>query len=1007
VGTYRIIQKLAAGGMAEVFLGKVVGAEGFEKPVAVKRILPNYEQDSAFTELFLREAKVSTLLQHANVVQVLDLGVSNGQYYMVMEFVEGENLRALIKAARARKVALGLREVCFITQQVADGLAYAHSRTDPSGAPLNIVHRDVNPSNVMIASNGEVKLADFGIAKVADGRKETQAGVIKGKINYLSPEQVTSKPVDQRSDIFLLGLLLHELLSGKQLLEGSHLQIVQRLGAFDERALEPLPGVPAPLWATLQRALAASPAARFRTAREFSEALQNFLFDHRLRVGTSDIAALFSRAFPERRSPLGDLAGSQGEEIHLDTPRAVPAPVLRPDSRRPPTPAAPPVLRPGAQPASPPSRAMPALPPERPAQEPPTRVEAAPAAARPAASRPTRRRIGDILMARGLLTQERLEQALAVQKRRGVRLGQVLVGEKWVDPEDMVRALSEQSGLPHITHERLLTMAVPEELTRMLPMDLCEKLCAVPVALRQRELYCAVQDPRDMKVMDSLKFAAGAISVHGLFASETAIRGAIRRFYLGRPDAVVLGEEEEGSGDTTLNRERLLNFAEQFTGRTIFTIDGDELEAQGKRPAEPPASPTAAPAAPPVAAAPAAPAPAVLPRSVTAPGSMPRTRMVLVVADVSEPREVAVKLLLLQGIAAAASPAATAEKALALGGYDLALVVEDAVAEPAAIAERLRVTYPDLGVRMLPSFSAALLGEGGPLARMLAVQSRLLDGALSMLGGSAGLAPFLIKLARRCAIRLGAGSTEELLVGTAATALALAARLEVPSHFVLPSLAGVRSLLGGELPEVSELLAAVLTEGAKVGPPKGRSALAVLSATAFVLQTQSVQPSAMEVVEALRNLQKSPRLTPAALEALASELGTGPQGSGSAPRVVVADSDATTAMTLQLRLMTEGLAIQRARTRAEVERALMGAHAAILESPLPDGDIHSLVRTLRAAPATAHLPLFLIVAREDPAVVTAGLEAGADDVLARPVNVEVLMAKLRRAIAQRQAIQRT
>ncbi|MFP2933080.1 serine/threonine-protein kinase, partial [Pyxidicoccus sp. 3LG] len=353
MGTYRIVKKLAAGGMAEVFLGKVVGAEGFEKPVAVKRILPSYVQDAAFVELFLREAKVSVALQHGNVVQVLDLGTSAGQYYMVMEFVDGENLRALLKAARMRQLPLGLREMCFIAQQVAEGLAYAHGRADRAGTPLDIVHRDVNPSNVMVSSNGAVKLADFGIAKVADGHKETQAGVLKGKINYLSPEQVQGRPVDQRSDIFLMGLLLHEMLAGRRIFDGSAPQIIHALGSFDERTLEPLPGVPAPLWAILLRALAASPANRFQTARELSEAIQSFLFDHRLRVGASDIAGLFGRAFPDRRSPLADLDSVPGEEIRLEgeeLPRA-PSPASR-DARRPP-PGPPPMLRPAGMPPAP------------------------------------------------------------------------------------------------------------------------------------------------------------------------------------------------------------------------------------------------------------------------------------------------------------------------------------------------------------------------------------------------------------------------------------------------------------------------------------------------------------------------------------------------------------------------------------------------------------------------------------------------------------------------------
>ncbi len=234
MATYRLVRKLAAGGMAEVFLAKVVGAEGFEKPVAVKRILPSLAQDQEFVELFLREAKLTVSLQHANVVQVFDLGAVRGQYYMVMEFVDGENLRGLQRAATAQQVPLGLREVCFIVQQVAEGLAYAHEKLDASGRPLNLIHRDINPSNVMISTAGEVKLADFGIAKVANAQSGTEVGVVKGKVGYLAPEQVRGAAVDQRADLFLLGLLLYELLSGQQLFSGpDYFQILRSISSFD------------------------------------------------------------------------------------------------------------------------------------------------------------------------------------------------------------------------------------------------------------------------------------------------------------------------------------------------------------------------------------------------------------------------------------------------------------------------------------------------------------------------------------------------------------------------------------------------------------------------------------------------------------------------------------------------------------------------------------------------------------------------------------------------------
>ncbi|AGC47073.1 serine/threonine protein kinase [Myxococcus stipitatus DSM 14675] len=991
MGTYRIVKKLAAGGMAEVFLGKVVGAEGFEKPVAVKRILPSFVQDASFVELFLREAKLSVTLQHGNVLQVLDLGTSAGQYYMVMEFVDGENLSALLKTARARQVPLGLREICFIAHQVAEGLAYAHGRTDPSGAPLNIVHRDVNPSNVMVSSNGGVKLADFGIAKVADeGRQETQAGVIKGKINYLSPEQVHGRPVDQRSDIFLLGLLLYEMLAGKRLFEGSTPQIIHALGSFNERTLEPLPGVPAPLWELLTRALAANPDARCPAAREFSESIQNFLFDHRLRVGSVDIASLFSRANPDWRSPLVDLAGAPGEEIRLEDEdlartRSTPAREVRRHSVSAPPP---PMLRPVTPPPAEAAVVRPVTPkPVLGIEPPPTAV--APVIAAGLGPRPSRARqqLGTILLTRGMLTPHMLNQALSLQKQRGGRLGQVLIQERWLEPDNLVRALSEQSGLPHITEDKLQSVPVPEELLKQIPRELCERLCAVPLAVRGRELVCAVLDPRDVQVTDALKFSTRAVAVQGLFASEQGIRKTLQRFYPPveeAPAPYVRAHDpiplEPSPEDKARDTRMMSQFSEQFTGRRVLD---ESTFAESKPPATEPVA-----------------------RVGPVRGDV-RARMVLVVAEPSEPREAAVRLLLVQGLAAATSPAADAPRALSLGGYELVLVLEDAVADPAGLAQKLRSAHPQVEVRLLPSYSAALLGEGGPLAKLAELQARLLDGMLSMLAGSATLAPFLTKLARRLVSRMGAGRVEEGLLSAAASALALAARLEEPRRFVLPTRARALGLVGSGMPEVSEVLMAVLPEGDDRTPPGGRAAGALLCAARFVQEVQSAQPPTAKAAQALQVLRQDPRLPVAAMEALTTELESSTQADKAAPRVVVAETDGANAMTLQIRLMAEGLSTVRAKTRADVEKALAaGAQAAILADPLPDGDLRALLQAMRKSPSTEDLPIYLIVDKEDPAAFTAALDAGADDVMVRSASPEVLIAKLRRGIQQRQTARR-
>ncbi len=1001
-----------------MFLARMVGAEGFEKPVAVKRILPSLAQDTHFIDLFLREAKVSVALQHTNVVQVLDLGSSQKQLYMVMEFVDGENLRSLLKVARLRKVALGIREVCFIVQQVAEGLAYAHTRTDASGHPLNIIHRDINPSNVMIAHTGEVKLTDFGIAKMADDHPETQTGLLKGKINYLSPEQVLGRTVDQRSDIFLLGLLLYELLAGRQLFEGTSLQVVQNIGAFSEHGLQPIPGVPMPLWTVLLKALAASPSARIRTARELSDALQGFLFENRMRVGISDIAQLFTRLFPERHSPLEDLkSGKHEAEIKLEGRESARTPSPPPAPARPSASNLPPVARPSqslpvppvlaAQPPAP--KLRPSEPPPRLGPEDPSRPATPAGVPRPSNPPPPRsgRRLGDILMTRGVLSASKLEEVLTLQKKRpGQKLGHVLVAEGIVNSEEMTRALAEQASLPYITDDRLQSMEVPpEDVLKLVPMDLCERLCAVPVVLRGKELYCAVLEPRDLKAMDALKFAVGPLSVQGILASEFAIRRAIRRFYTGRDSLVSLDEP----GVESATRERMLQFAEQFMGRQMLQFYeedqlADAVAPQAKTPqakvpqARTPAVPPSTHATPPVATT-------TLPQLPTLELQTGPRRQVLVVADDVELREAAALLLLQQGFTAAASPAADVEQALARGGHELVLVAEDAVEAPTALAARLRAAHLSLDVRVLP-FGASLVGEGGPLVRQRNAQARLLEGALAQLGGSASLTPFLVKLTRGTAARLGASSLEQALVVTAAQALALAARMEEPKIFILPPLLRVRTLLGSEHPEVLELLAAILTDTHRDKAPLGRLEAAMLSAAAFLLQVQSLQPSPAESAQALAGLRKDPRLLASVLDALANELAES-LPSPNATRVVVLEPDPATANALQLRLMKEGLSVQFTHSRAEAERALAsGARAGILASPLPDGDVKALLRSLRAAPATATLPLFLLAAREDLTEVTAALEAGADDVLVRPVSVEVLAAKLRRALAQHQAVLR-
>lgn len=220
-GRYTIVRKLANGGMAEIFLAKQQGHEGFEKPVVLKRILSSIYADPQFRNMLIDEAHISMGLTHSNIVQVLDLGLSGGRYFLVLELVDGWDLGQILQRAKTSSLALPQELGVFIVTEVCRALAYAHAKAGPDGAPLGIVHRDVSPNNVLISEHGEVKLADFGIAKAIHKREHTGTGVVKGKVAFMSPEQGLGRPIDARSDVFSLGSLLYLLAVGARPFEAS------------------------------------------------------------------------------------------------------------------------------------------------------------------------------------------------------------------------------------------------------------------------------------------------------------------------------------------------------------------------------------------------------------------------------------------------------------------------------------------------------------------------------------------------------------------------------------------------------------------------------------------------------------------------------------------------------------------------------------------------------------------------------------------------------------------
>jgi eukaryotic-like serine/threonine-protein kinase len=216
---YRVLSKIAHGGMAEIFLALQGGAEGFQKPVVLKRILPTLAADPTFVRMLVDEAHIASSLNHSNLVQVLDLGKAGEQYFLVLEFVDGWSLEQVRRRALKAKVKVPLPLALYVVSALCRALAYVHTRSR-DGKPLGIVHRDVTPQNVLLSREGEVKLADFGIAKAVGRREKSVTGVIKGKFAYMSPEQATGLELDGRSDLFSVGTLLYILTTGKKPFDG-------------------------------------------------------------------------------------------------------------------------------------------------------------------------------------------------------------------------------------------------------------------------------------------------------------------------------------------------------------------------------------------------------------------------------------------------------------------------------------------------------------------------------------------------------------------------------------------------------------------------------------------------------------------------------------------------------------------------------------------------------------------------------------------------------------------
>ena len=311
---YRVIEKLESGGMAEVFRAESQGLQGFRKQVAIKRVLPQLSEKKKFISMFLDEARLSAQLSHSNCVQVFDIGVGDQAYFIVMEFVDGANLKSIAESVKKQGRDLPIAAATYIAHEICKGLSYAHELTDANGLPLQLVHRDMSPPNVLVTKYGEVKIVDFGLAKASSQLEKSEPGIIKGKFAYLSPEAATGQDVDSRADIFGVGIILWELLASRRLFLGdSDLQTVQNVQRAEVPPISRINRkVPPELERIVGKALAKDPRQRYRTAREFGQELSKFMFSFAQPVSGYDIAAIVQDTMREKENTRA----AQGSVIH-------------------------------------------------------------------------------------------------------------------------------------------------------------------------------------------------------------------------------------------------------------------------------------------------------------------------------------------------------------------------------------------------------------------------------------------------------------------------------------------------------------------------------------------------------------------------------------------------------------------------------------------------------------------------------------------------------------------
>ena len=360
-GKYLLLEKLATGGMAQLYRAKIIGVEGFEKFIAIKQILPHLAHEEELITSFIDEAKLAALLNHQNVVQIYDFGSMENSYFITMEYLFGRDLRAVNAKAREKGSPVSLENALYLISKVCAGLDYAHKLKDFQGKSLYIIHRDISPQNIFLTYEGDVKIVDFGIAKAASQSTITQVGMIKGKVAYMSPEQAAGKVIDHRSDIFATGILLYELIAGGRMFKGDDtLQILSKVREGEFTPLGTLKGgLPEKLYDITAKALAKDPEDRYQSCADMQADIEECIFRLNLRPSGRSMAEYLKILFVEEIEAEGkrmaDAAGAGAASDRAQEAESERRSVDRPPAQKEPDPKAEP---------APPSKAAPEVRPK-------------------------------------------------------------------------------------------------------------------------------------------------------------------------------------------------------------------------------------------------------------------------------------------------------------------------------------------------------------------------------------------------------------------------------------------------------------------------------------------------------------------------------------------------------------------------------------------------------------------------------------------------------------------